>query len=42
MMVLAFGKGGVTIYRDGERIPMPFRVLDGSGNKVGGGNIEYG
>ena len=42
MMMLAFGRGGVTIYRDGERIPMPFRLLDPSGNSVGGGSIEYG
>ena len=42
MMSLAYGHGGVTIYRDGQRIPMPFRVLDSSGKKVGGGNIDYG
>ena len=42
MMALAFGRGGVTIYRDGERIPMPFRLIDPSGKSVGGGNIEYG
>ena len=35
-------RGGVTIYREGERIPMPFRLVDSSGNSVGGGNIEYG
>ena len=41
-MALTYGRGGVTIYKDGERIPMPFRVVDGSGKTVGTGNIEYG
>lgn len=42
MMMMAFGRGGVTIYRDGERIPMPFRVVNVAGRSIGGGNIDYG
>ena len=41
-MAFVYGKGGVTVYRNAARIPMPFRVVDASGRVVGSGNIEYG
>ena len=41
-MALTYGRGGVTIYQNGKRIPMPFRVVDASGKTVGSGTIDYG
>lgn len=41
-MALTYGRGGVTIYQNGKRIPMPFRVVDGYGRTIGSGTIDYG
>jgi hypothetical protein len=37
-----YGGGGVTIYRSGKRIPMPYSLLDSKGRAVGSGSMEYG
>ena len=41
-MALNYGHGGVTIYRDGRRIDMPFRVVDSAETVYAKGKINYG
>ena len=33
---------GVSIYRDGKRIPLGYRVTDAQGKEVAAGSLEYG
>jgi hypothetical protein len=41
-MIMGEHHAGLTIYRDGKRIPMRFAVLDKSGKEVAAGELEYG
>ena len=33
---------GLSIYRSGKRIPIPYRVLDSTGSKLASGAMKYG
>jgi len=35
-------RAGLTIYREGARIPMEYRLLDGDGKTLTTGPMEYG
>ena len=42
MEIRGDGGAGLTIYRDGKRIPVPYRVVDDSGAVLARGDMRYG
>ncbi len=42
MAISGSGHAGMSIYRDGKRIPVSFRISDAAGKVVQEGPITYG
>ena len=41
-MAITGQKAGLTIYKDGKRIPVRYRLVDGEGAEVAAGKMNYG
>jgi hypothetical protein len=39
---ITHGQAGLSVYRDGRRILVPYRVLDAAGEELAAGHLEYG